>query len=280
MSWVVRMLVAAPGPRRCHRAARRTTASASPQRGRRHLGLRRGARARPVGRAVCALMTSTPSARLPLGDLSVPLRLSSDPTSALVSFVVALVVLGIQVFTAWYLRDDHRYGRFAATVSLFAAGMLLLVQAGDLVLDARRLGGHGLVLVAAHRPRQRASGGPAGRLQGLPRHPGGRHRHGRRHRRALGAGPLHRPPGGAHGDGRQHAADRRARRCRHRCRRQVGSRALPRLAPRRDGGPDPGVGPHPRGDDGRGRHLSSSRASSRSTPRTTQPGRCSRSSPR
>ena len=43
-------------------------------------------------------------------------------------------MLGIQVFTAWYLRDDHRYGRFAATVSLFAAGMLLLVQAGDLVL--------------------------------------------------------------------------------------------------------------------------------------------------
>ncbi|GAA2742103.1 hypothetical protein GCM10009868_10790 [Terrabacter aerolatus] len=70
---------------------------------------------------------------LPLGDLSVPLHLLSDRVSGLVSFVVALVVLGIQVFTAWYLRDDARYGQFAATVSLFAAGMLLLVQAGDLV---------------------------------------------------------------------------------------------------------------------------------------------------
>jgi len=71
---------------------------------------------------------------LPLGDLSVPLHLLSDRVSGLVSFVVALVVLGIQVFTAWYLRDDPRYGQFAATVSLFAAAMLLLVQAGDLVL--------------------------------------------------------------------------------------------------------------------------------------------------
>jgi NADH-quinone oxidoreductase subunit L len=71
---------------------------------------------------------------LPLGDLSVPLHLLSDRVSGLVSFVVALVVLGIQVFTVWYLRDDPRYGQFAATVSLFAAGMLLLVQAGDLVL--------------------------------------------------------------------------------------------------------------------------------------------------
>ncbi|GGM96290.1 hypothetical protein GCM10009721_23550 [Terrabacter tumescens] len=71
---------------------------------------------------------------LPLGDLSVPLHLLSDRVSGLVSFVVALVVLGIQVFTVWYLRDDARYGQFAATVSLFATGMLLLVQSGDLVL--------------------------------------------------------------------------------------------------------------------------------------------------
>src|SRR5690349_14186594 len=72
---------------------------------------------------------------LPLGrDLAVPLHLLSDRVSGLVSFVVALVVLAIQVFTVWYLRDDPRYGRFTATVSLFAAGMLLLVQAGDLVL--------------------------------------------------------------------------------------------------------------------------------------------------
>ncbi len=83
-----------------------------------------------------------------------PLHLLSDRLSGLVALAVALVVVAIQVFTAWYLRDDPRYGQFAATVSLFASGMLLLVQASDLVLDARRLGDHGLVLVAAHRPRQ------------------------------------------------------------------------------------------------------------------------------
>ena len=71
---------------------------------------------------------------LPLGDVEVPLHLLSDRVSGLVSFVVALVVLAIQVFTAWYLRDDARYGQFAASVSLFASGMLLVVQSADLVL--------------------------------------------------------------------------------------------------------------------------------------------------
>ena len=72
--------------------------------------------------------------RLPLGDLSVPLRLLSDRLSGLAAFVVAVVVLAIQVFTTWYLRDDPRFARFAATVSLFASGMLLVVQSSDLVL--------------------------------------------------------------------------------------------------------------------------------------------------
>jgi NADH-quinone oxidoreductase subunit L len=71
---------------------------------------------------------------LPLADLSVPLHLLSDRLSGLVAFVVAIVVLGIQVFTVWYLREDPRYGQFAATVSLFATGMLLVVQSADLVL--------------------------------------------------------------------------------------------------------------------------------------------------
>jgi NADH-quinone oxidoreductase subunit L len=71
---------------------------------------------------------------LSTGALRVPLHLLSDGVSGLVALVVAVVVLAIQVFTAWYLRDDPRYGQFAATVSLFASGMLLLVQASDLVL--------------------------------------------------------------------------------------------------------------------------------------------------
>jgi NADH-quinone oxidoreductase subunit L len=71
---------------------------------------------------------------LSTGALRVPLHLLSDPLSGLVALAVAVVVLAIQVFTAWYLRDDSRFGQFAATVSLFASGMLLLVHSCDLVL--------------------------------------------------------------------------------------------------------------------------------------------------
>lgn len=133
MSWVVRMLVVLPA-----------LAALAGLLSRRHRTVAAG-----VAISVAALVTVlgllqwvAPSRSadidtiggLPLGDLSVPLHLLSDRVSGLVSFVVALVVLGIQVFTAWYLRDDPRFGQFAATVSLFAAGMLLLVQSGDLVL--------------------------------------------------------------------------------------------------------------------------------------------------
>lgn len=83
----------------------------------------------PVGAANIGTM-----GKLPLGDVSVPLHLLSDRMSGLVAFVVALVVLAIQVYTTWYLREDARYPQFAAGVSLFAAGMLLVVQSGDLIL--------------------------------------------------------------------------------------------------------------------------------------------------
>ena len=71
---------------------------------------------------------------LPLRNLSAPLHLLSDQLSGVVTLVVTLVVLAIQVFTVWYLRDDSRYAQFAATVSLFAAGMLLVVASADLAL--------------------------------------------------------------------------------------------------------------------------------------------------
>ena len=134
MSWVVRMLVVLPALAAAGRAARADAGAASPPAS--------PSRCRPYVAVLALIQWVAPSrtadidtiGRLPLGDLSVPLHLLSDRVSGLVSFVVALVVLGIQVFTAWYLRDDPRYGQFAATVSLFAAGMLLLVQSGDLVL--------------------------------------------------------------------------------------------------------------------------------------------------
>ena len=92
----------------------------------------------PLGRARRAAAPASPT----------PCRRSS-PSS------VAMVGLGGPGVRRWYLRDDPRYAVFAATVSLFLAAMLLVVQSGDLVLHPGRLGGHGLVLLPAHRPRQR-----------------------------------------------------------------------------------------------------------------------------
>ena len=71
---------------------------------------------------------------LPLGQLRMPLNLLVDDLSAIVVVAVAIVGLAIQLFSKWYLRDDDRYGVFAATVSLFLAGMFLVVLSGDLVL--------------------------------------------------------------------------------------------------------------------------------------------------
>jgi NADH-quinone oxidoreductase subunit L len=71
---------------------------------------------------------------LPVGELQLPLTMLADRTSAVIAVVVALVGLAVQVFSIWYLHDDPRYAVFAATVSLFLASMLLLVQSGDLVL--------------------------------------------------------------------------------------------------------------------------------------------------
>ena len=68
------------------------------------------------------------------GELSVPLSLLSDSTRLAVGAVVALVALCVQAYSAVYLRTDDRYARFAATVSLFTAAMLLVVFSGDLVL--------------------------------------------------------------------------------------------------------------------------------------------------
>jgi NADH-quinone oxidoreductase subunit L len=68
------------------------------------------------------------------GELRIPLQLQATAPVALVAVVVAVVTWAVQAFAAWYLRDDDRYGVFAAGVSLFSAGMLLTVESADLVL--------------------------------------------------------------------------------------------------------------------------------------------------
>jgi NADH-quinone oxidoreductase subunit L len=68
------------------------------------------------------------------GELDVPLLVQADTAPATIALVVAVVGWAVQAFAGWYLRDDDRYGVFAATVSLFTAAMLLTVQSADLVL--------------------------------------------------------------------------------------------------------------------------------------------------
>ena len=62
------------------------------------------------------------------------MTLLADRTSAVIAVAVAIVGVAVQVFSVWYLHDDPRFPVFAATVSLFLAAMLLVVQSGDLVL--------------------------------------------------------------------------------------------------------------------------------------------------
>lgn len=71
---------------------------------------------------------------LEAGGLEVPLLLQTSATPALVAVVVAVVGWAVQAFAGWYLRSDDRYAVFSATVSLFVAGMLLVVHSADLVL--------------------------------------------------------------------------------------------------------------------------------------------------
>ncbi|MDQ1536425.1 MAG: NADH-quinone oxidoreductase subunit, partial [Actinomycetota bacterium] len=71
---------------------------------------------------------------LPLGGLQMPLHLLVDDLSAIVVVAVAIVGLGVQLFSNWYLHEDDRFGVFVASVSLFLSAMLLVVLSGDLVL--------------------------------------------------------------------------------------------------------------------------------------------------
>ena len=217
---------------------------------------------------------------LAAGGLEVPLTVATDPTRLALATVVALVTAAVQLYSTWYLRTDDRYGQFAATVSLFSAAMLLVVVSADLVLTVvgwEVMGWCSYLLIGhwSRRPTARRA-----RAQGLPRHARRRHRvrprgrgaRGRRRvdrarcgRRGVGAPERvrrraggRRPPGGRGARGvrrpRRPAARRPARARRHRRARQVGPGPLPGLARRRDGGPDARQRPHPRRDDGGGRH--------------------------
>ncbi len=110
---------------------------------------------------------------LAAGELRIPLQLQATTATALIALVVAIVGWAVQAFAGWYLREDDRYGIFAATVSLFTAAMLLVVAVRRPRAHPGRLGGDGLVLLPAHRPLEPQGVRAPGGAQGLPRHPAG-----------------------------------------------------------------------------------------------------------
>ncbi|WP_425560438.1 NADH-quinone oxidoreductase subunit L, partial [Luedemannella flava] len=68
------------------------------------------------------------------GGLAVTVGVRLDATVGLVAVAVAAVALAVQVYSTAYLKDDDRYGPYAAQVSLFTGAMLTVVVAGDLIM--------------------------------------------------------------------------------------------------------------------------------------------------
>ena len=155
----------------------------------------------------------------------------------------------------------HGQGRRGAPL-LRVHGVLRLLDAaarrGRQPPDAARsVGPRRPLVVPPDRLRARAAGGDRRREEGV------HHERVRRRDVRARAVPPHpadghaRVPGRIRRGGRPQLDRRDARRARpaRRRRREVGAAAAPDVAAGRDGGPDAGVRPHPRGDDGRRRRL-------------------------
>ncbi len=68
------------------------------------------------------------------GQFPVTVSVRGDAAAALVAVAVGVVATAVQVYSVAYLAEDHRYGPYAAQVSLFTAAMLVVVVSGDLIM--------------------------------------------------------------------------------------------------------------------------------------------------
>jgi NADH-quinone oxidoreductase subunit L len=68
------------------------------------------------------------------GSLPITASLLLTPAAAYVAVAVGAVALAVQVYSISYLRDDERYGPYAAQIGLFTGAMLTVVVAGDLIM--------------------------------------------------------------------------------------------------------------------------------------------------
>src|SRR3954451_23054278 len=208
---------------------------------------------------------------IPVAGFQANANLLLDPLS--LTFVLLITGVGslIHIYSIGYMEHDLDRRRFFGELNLFVAAMLLLVLADNYLLlyvgwEGVGLASYLLIGFWQHKPRagsaaqqallvhRREEGvpgqprrrrGPVDRdhadvhdVRDLPLRPGPRQPREARTRRG-------RLPGHAH----RHRPDAAARRL-----RQVRPGAAAVLARGRDGGPDPGLGSHPRRDHGdRGR---------------------------
>ncbi|HYJ73916.1 MAG TPA: proton-conducting transporter membrane subunit, partial [Actinomycetota bacterium] len=71
----------------------------------------------------------------PIGaSFDIPLGMTVDGLAAVMMAVVTTISLFVQIYSVSYMRGDERYTLFFANLSLFTAGMLIVVLADNLLL--------------------------------------------------------------------------------------------------------------------------------------------------
>ncbi|MEO7837253.1 MAG: NADH-quinone oxidoreductase subunit L [Acidimicrobiales bacterium] len=65
------------------------------------------------------------------GPVKINAGIAMDGLAVVMLFVVTLISLAVHVFSTSYMHDDRRYTHFFAALSLFTAGMLIMVTAGN-----------------------------------------------------------------------------------------------------------------------------------------------------
>ena len=203
---------------------------------------------------------------IPAGEFVVDVGIFIDPLTACLLIVVTTIGLLVHVYSIGYMSHDPGYWRFFAYLNLFMFSMLLLVLPSSwlVVFVAWELVGLSSYLLIGFWYRKRSAMlaakkafivnrvGDVGFALGIMAIFVNTER-GRRRRRSTSAS---RSTTLLEAGRRQPDPAVRGRPARVR-RGDGQERPVPaaRLAARRDGGPDPGVRPHPRGDDGQRRRV-------------------------
>ena len=225
-----------------------------------HLGARRAAAAPGAARRRsatssrrCATTPTRSASRSTSGILV-------DPLSVLMILVVSGVSFLIHLYSVAYMAGDRGYVRFFAYLNFFVFSMLLLVLAGNFVLLIVGLGVRRRGVVPPDLVLVPARDGDRRRDQGVRDERDRRRRPGRRRVPAVRRDRRARLRRRLRGRAERVRRERRAARggvhlpARRRV-REVGADPAAHVAPGRDGGPDAGLRPDPRRDDGDRRRL-------------------------